>query len=250
MKKMTYLSAISYLIIGLMLSACGLKLDLPDVVRGSGNVISEERSVSGFEYIDFNGAGEIFIEQGSEEKLVIEAEDNILPKITNKVENSVLTLGIDTKITDEQVIPTKKMVYRLTVITLSGLNINGAATLNVKQLFAGDFKFNVNGTGNATFEDFRAEKLTVEIDGGANVTFKGLVTQQIVVINGAGGYNAGDLQTGNTSITFNGAGKSTVWALDDLTIAINGAGSVEYYGDPHVTQSITGLGSVKPLGNK
>jgi len=250
MKKMTYLSAISYLIIGLMLSACGLKLDLPDVVRGSGNVISEERSVSGFEYIDFNGAGEIFIEQGSEEKLVIEAEDNILPKITNKVENSVLTLGIDTKITDEQVIPTKKMVYRLTVITLSGLNINGAATLNVKQLFAGDFKFNVNGTGNATFEDFRAEKLTVEIDGGANVTFKGLVTQQIVVINGAGGYNAGDLQTGNTSITFNGAGKSTVWALDDLTIAINGAGSVEYYGDPHVTQSITGLGNVKPLGNK
>jgi len=250
MRKSKTFSIIILIITALIISACGMKIDLPGIVRGSGNVITEERSVSGFEYIDFNGAGEIFIEQGSEEKLVIEAEDNILPKITNKVENSVLTLGLDTKITDEQVIPTKKMVYRLTVITLSGLNINGAATLNVKQLFAGDFKFNVNGTGNATFEDFQAEKLAVEIDGGANVTFKGLVSQQIVVINGAGGYNAGDLQTGNTSITFNGAGKSTVWALDDLTIAINGAGSVEYYGDPHVTQSITGLGSVKPLGNK
>jgi len=250
MRKSKTFSIIILIITALIISACGMKIDLPSIVRGSGNVITEERSVSGFEYIDFNGAGEIFIEQGTEEKLVIEAEDNILPKITNKVENSVLTLGIDTKITDEQVIPTKKMIYRLTVISLSGLNINGAATLNVKQLFAGDFEFNVNGTGNATFEDFQAEKLTVEIDGGGNVTFKGLVSQQIVVINGAGGYNAGDLQTANTSITYNGAGKSTVWALDDLTVAIIGAGSVEYYGDPHVTQSINGLGSVKPLGNK
>jgi len=250
MKKSIKYSIITFVITALLLSACGMKLDLPGVVRGSGNVITEERSVSGFEYIKFNGAGEIFIEQGTEEKLVIEAEDNILPKITNKVENGVLTLGLDTRITDDQVIPTENMVYRLTVITLSGLNINGAATLNVKQLFAGDFEFNVNGTGNATFEDFQADKLTVEIDGGANVTFKGLVPQQSVVINGAGGYDAGDLETGTTSITFNGAGKSTVWALDDLTISINGAGSVEYYGDPHVTQSITGLGNVKPLGNK
>jgi hypothetical protein len=250
MKKSIKYSIITFVITALLLSACGMKLDLPGVVRGSGNVITEERSVSGFEYIKFNGAGEIFIEQGTEEKLVIEAEDNILPKITNKVENGVLTLGLDTRITDDQVIPTKNMVYRLTFITLSGLNINGAATLNVKQLFAGDFEFNVNGTGNATFEDFQADKLTVEIDGGANVTFKGLVPQQSVVINGAGGYDAGDLETGTTSITFNGAGKSTVWALDDLTISINGAGSVEYYGDPHVTQSITGLGNVKPLGNK
>ena len=250
MRKSKTFSIIILIITALIISACGMKIDLPGIVRGSGNVITEERSVSGFEYIDFNGAGEIFIEQGSEEKLVIEAEDNILPKITNKVENSVLTLGLDTKITDEQVIPTKKMVFRLTVITLSGLNINGAATLNVKQLFAGDFEFNVNGTGNATFEDFQAEKLTVEIDGGGNVTFKGLVPEQVVVINGAGDYNAGDLQTGDTSITFNGAGKSTVWVLDDLTIEINGAGSVDYYGDPHVTQSITGLGSVKPMGNK
>jgi len=250
MRKSKTFSIIILIITALIISACGMKIDLPGIVRGSGNVITEERSVSGFEYIDFNGAGEIFIEQGSEEKLVIEAEDNILPKITNKVENSVLTLGIDTKITGEQVIPTKKMVFRLTVITLSGLNINGAATLNVKQLFAGDFEFNVNGTGNATFEDFQAEKLTVEIDGGGNVTFKGLVPEQVVVINGAGDYNAGDLQTGDTSITFNGAGKSTVWVLDDLAIEINGAGSVDYYGDPHVTQSITGLGNVKPLGNK
>jgi hypothetical protein len=250
MKKFSCLSIVLLVSMGLLLSSCGFQLDLPSVVRGSGNVITEERSVSGFEYIDFNGAGEIFIEQGTEEKLVIEAEDNILPKITNKVESGVLTLGIDTKLTDNQMIPTKKMIYRLTVITLSGLNINGAATLNVKQLIAGDFEFNVNGTGNVTFEDLQADKLTVEIDGGANVTFNGLVPLQSVVINGAGGYNAGDLKTGTTSVTFNGAGKSTVWVLDDLTVSITGAGSVEYYGDPHVTQSITGLGNVKPLGTK
>lgn len=250
MKKLKKYSIFILVITVLMLSSCSLDLDLPDVVRGSGNMITEERSVSGFEYIEFNGAGEIFIEQGTEEKLVIEAEDNILPKITHKVEDGVLTLGLDTKITDDQVIPTEKMIFRLTVITLNGLNINGAATLNVQSLFADDFEFNIIGTGNVIFEDLQADKLSVGIDGGAKVTIKGLVAQQVVVINGAGDYHSGDLKTNSTQITFNGAGKSTVWAVDDLIVSINGAGSVEYYGDPHVTQNITGLGNVKSLGNK
>jgi hypothetical protein len=65
MKKSIKYSIITFVITALLLSACGMKLDLPGVVRGSGNVITEERSVSGFEYIKFNGAGEIFIEQGT-----------------------------------------------------------------------------------------------------------------------------------------------------------------------------------------
>ncbi len=239
-----------FVILIFVLSACTININVPNVARGSGIITSEERQVSGYDQVTFNGAGELYIEQGTEEKLVIEAEDNVLPFITSEVKNGNLTLGIDTEFFKSKVIPTKPMVYRLTVIDLKGIEINGAADLQVKPLVSNEFVLNINGAGDMVFEDLQSAKLTVELDGGANVTVAGLVTEQTVVINGAGGYNAGDLQTSTTSITYNGASQSTVWVLDELDIVINGAGTVKYYGDPHVSQDISGVGDVKPLGNK
>ncbi|MCJ7665330.1 MAG: hypothetical protein MUO59_01175, partial [Actinobacteria bacterium] len=44
-------------------------------VRGSGNMETEEREVSGFDEIYFSGIGSIIIEQGDKESLRVEGDD-------------------------------------------------------------------------------------------------------------------------------------------------------------------------------
>src|SRR5687767_1144824 len=63
-----------------ILSGCGLK-----TVDGSGNVVVEQREVSGFSAVSMSGFGELIIQQTGKESLSITADDNLLPLLTSKV---------------------------------------------------------------------------------------------------------------------------------------------------------------------
>src|SRR3990170_5909134 len=62
-------------------------------VRGSGNVVTEERDVSDFHKIHLSGIGNLIITQGEEESLTIEADDNIMPLISADVSGERLTIS-------------------------------------------------------------------------------------------------------------------------------------------------------------
>ena len=47
-------------------------------VRGSGNVVTQERQVSGFDSVALSGVGEVFITQGDKESLTVETDDNLM----------------------------------------------------------------------------------------------------------------------------------------------------------------------------
>jgi hypothetical protein len=50
------------------------------ITRGSGQLSSESRQVSGFTKVELSGSGELKIEQTGTESLTISAEDNVLPR--------------------------------------------------------------------------------------------------------------------------------------------------------------------------
>ena len=50
-------------------------------VRGSGNIITENRNESGFNSIDVSGAIDVYVKQDSTTSVKVEADDNILEYI-------------------------------------------------------------------------------------------------------------------------------------------------------------------------
>ena len=70
-----------------LLSAC-------NAVRGSGDVVTETRAVSGFDQVSLSGQGELIVTQGDQESLEIEAEDNIIAVIETEVRGNTLYIGI------------------------------------------------------------------------------------------------------------------------------------------------------------
>ena len=78
--------------------------------RFSGNMESESRSVSGFTAIKLTGSGEVTIDQTGTDSLTIEADDNVLPKVTSNVVDGTLMLGVEGNVSSST--PIKFVVTR------------------------------------------------------------------------------------------------------------------------------------------
>ncbi|MBI4672111.1 MAG: DUF2807 domain-containing protein [Chloroflexi bacterium] len=221
-----------------------------NVTRGSGNVVTETRAVSGFNSVTLAGFGDLNITQGETESLMIQAEDNILPYITTEVKDDVLTIGLKSGINNVSLSPTNPVKFELAVKTLNSIQLAGAGNITTSALKSETLNLTTSGAGSLNMQQLQVKQLEVVVSGAGSVTLAGSSDTQTASLTGLGSYNAGDLQSQRASVTISGAGSATVWAKESLTAQISGAGSISYYGEPQVSQSVNGLGSVKNFGTK
>ena len=213
------------------------------VVRGSGDIESEEREVSGFNEIEFTGIGNLIIEQGDEETLVVEADDNIIGLIETEVRGDELHIGFRRGF---NVVPTSKVKFYLTVKELDRIDLSGVGDIDCDEFETDDLKFNISGSGDIDFEII-ADSIETNVSGLGDIDLSGEVDFHRVQISGSGKYDAEELESKDCEVEISGLGSATVNTSDNLDIEINGAGNVYYKGDPHVSQHISGLGRIKSL---
>src|SRR5262245_21825765 len=201
----------------LLLSSCGF-----GGIRGSGNVITESREVSGFTAVSFGGSGQLVIEQSGAESLTITADDNLLPYLTSEVQGH--TLRLETK-DRTSVDPTRPIVYKLSVKNLDDIQVAGEAKVEAKGI--------------------QSENLRIGVAGSGEITINGTADQQDIAIAGSAKYQAEDLKSKVAAINISGSATAIVAASDKLDVNVTGSGDIEYIGDPVVTQKIVGAGSVR-----
>lgn len=206
------------LLLVLLATACDDVLDVSGV-RGSGDVITESREVSGFSKIAVLGSGVVVVEVDGTESLTIEAEDNIMPLLTTEVRNGRLELGPKSSIS-----PTRQITYTISAAALEGVSISGSGDIS------------------ATGVD--ADSFTVEISGSGRVEPTGTTTELTVEIAGSGDYEGEGLVAELGEVTVSGSGNVLVNVTDQLDVTISGSGDVRYMGSPSVSSSISGSGEM------
>ena len=190
---------------------------------------TEQRDVSGFDRVSFEGFGTLIITRGSEESLTIEAEDNILPKIETRVRGNTLEIGFDTNRWQDIVRPTEPILFTLSVIKLDGIVLSGAGSIEASGI--------------------DTERFDVELSGAGSIEISGFAETQEINVSGAGSYDSAGLQSENIDVNISGAGNAIVWATESLDVNISGVGNVSYYGDPQLKEVTSGLGNLKALGS-
>ena len=213
------------------------------LVRGSGDIETEERDVSGFDEVHLEGIGNLIVTQGEEESLIIEADDNIIPLIRTDVFGHRLTIGFKR---GYNFIPTTKIKFHLTVIDLDEISLSGVGDINCEDFSTDRLEFEISGTGDIDF-NINAKRVETTSSGAGDITLSGKVDSQEIDISGVGKYDAEELESRECSISLSGAGSATVNASEELDINISGVGNVYYVGSPRVEQDISGLGRVKSI---
>jgi hypothetical protein len=218
-------------------------------IRGSGNVISETRKVSGFYSINVEYPAEVLITQGKVESVKIKAEDNLVSDLQTQVKNGALEIFYK-KTNDKHVNPTKPVIITITVKDLAEVNFSSAGELTINGLKTDNLDVALNGAGNLVLNNINVKKFSVDLSGAGNMAASGTSDTLDVNISGFGDFDGADLHGKTANVNISGAGNATVWVDDELDTEISGAGSVNYYGLADVTKQINGIGSVNHKGDK
>lgn len=210
---------------------------------GSGKVVNQSQNVSGFNQVSVDGSGTLIITQGNKESLTVEAEDNVLPDIRTNVNNNVLTISFGNR----TVIPTKPVVYYLTVKNLNSISYTGGGKIQTNGLKTNSLTMNINGASEGNLTNLNINTLKIIISGAGKLFMSGTASNQDISISGAGEYNANNLTSKTVIISINGAGKGTIKVSNSLNAIVNGAGQISYIGSPKITQQLNGAGSIKQI---
>ena len=257
-----YLSAL----LMMLMASLACNVGIPNLVRGSGNIITETFEVSRFDQVELSTVGEVHIEQGDTESVTVETDDNIMALVVVKVDGSKLTLSLreNTNI-DPSALTFNVTVKELShVIALSSGDIfagpirgdsldilaNASGNVNLESVEVNNFSVTAGGSGNVTVDNIDVESVHSAARASGAIQIAGTATSHTVEVGGSGGVDAGDLQTSTAVVTVKASGDVTVWVSDTLDVSINGSGNVNYYGDPTITQDISGSGELTSLGEK
>jgi hypothetical protein len=228
----------------------------PRLVRGSGDVIVDDREVRDFEKIQISGVGRVVITQGDSESLSVETDDNLLEYIETDVKGDTLEIGFskDTSFGvggGRKVLePTEGFTFRISVVDLTRISLAGAAKVEVDKLKTDQLDIQLSGAGDISVDDLNGDQLDVQISGAGDVDLAGKVGEQVIVLEGLGRYQAYDLESQNATVSISGAGGANLWVNETLEVTISGAGDVKYYGSPEVTPEISGVGRIQSQGDK
>ncbi len=239
-------SYIPLLAASLLLSGCHFNWSDGSGVKGSGNVVSQTRTVSGFDRVAVSGSGQLSIVQDNQESLTIETDDNLLPLIKSELSGGWLRIGPD----HVNLRPSKTIQYTLHLKNLREVQLSGALGATAPSINTDRLQFGISGSGNIHVDKLEADDLNVQVSGSGDISLVGHVKTQEIHISGSGTYSAADLQSENATISVSGSGDATVWARGALTGHVSGSGDVKYYGSPQVNSQVSGSGSVHGLGNK
>lgn len=216
-----------------------------------GQVIKEDRSVSGFDRVDLEGFGEVILTQGDREALTVEAEKDMLPEIETEVRGKTLYLELkDRHWRKAHRWGSKNGIkYYITMKTVRGFSVSGSGTITSEKIETNKLKIDISGSGDIDVESLQAQDLNIRISGSGNCRLAGEVAVQDISISGSGKYVGRDLRSDETTVHVSGSGNVTVWVEKGIDVQISGSGKVEYKGNPEtLTFQSSGSGKVKKIG--
>jgi len=235
-------------------------------VRGSGDVVTEERPVSDITGVELATIGNLYIELGDTEKLLIEAEDNLLEYFETEVHRGILTIKTRR---NTNLSPREPVNYYLTVKELNRIEISSAGDVEAPDLKAKRFKIsnssagdltmgalectalevNLSSAGDVDIEELNARTLKVDISSAGTLEIGGgEVDEQFVHLSSAGDYNAEDLLSAEADVSLSSVGSARIQVSDYLDADLSSMGSLYYRGNPRVHQRTSSMGKVKRIG--
>ena len=221
---------------------------IPNTIRGTGDLVSVEVPVPGISEVVLTTHGEMVIQLGDDEKLIIEAQENLQPYLETRQVNGRLTIESKDGFNLD---PTKPIRYLLTVKNIHSLTVTSVGGITAPALEADQFQVKISSAGDIYIESLIADSLEVSLSSVGDLKIAGgQVETQDVRISSAGNYTAGDLRSQQAEVHVSSSGDVILWTTDRLDVSISSSGDVSYYGSPQVISSITSSGDLIRLGDK
>lgn len=210
--------------------------------------MTEVRELSRFHSVDLRSLGRVVLASGPEQKVEVEAEEDLQSRVRTEVQGGVLMIGLRWWLGALLRVPElADVVVRVTVPELREIRLSGAGQVRSEgPLRVGDLDLRLSGAGRLLLE-LTAERVMARLSGAGAVELSGTAAELEIRLSGAGAVQAERLEARRVRIRASGAGECRVQASETLEAEVSGAGSVRYRGNPRIDSRITGVGRLAPI---
>ncbi len=176
-------------------------------IQGSGTVATESRSMPAFSGIALSGIYEVSLTCGKEQKVVVSADDNVLPHVKTDVKNKMLTISMDVGVMTRNTIHIEVSVPDIETVLLDG---------------AGEIE--VAGVDN--------QALRIGVDGTASARVQGRTKRFQAEVGGTSEMDAKALKAAKASVRVTGTSTAAISVQDELEASVAEISTLLYRGNP------------------
>jgi hypothetical protein len=209
-------------------------------IEGNNNVQSETRVMGSFDKVKASSSYTVNIHFDTVSRVVITAEENIIPYIKTDISSNTLELGIRNHF---GVRPHYEIIVDVYTPSLTGITLSGSGSVNSDHFSSSTMDVTLSGSGDIK-ADASVDNMYADISGSGSCDIKGNCLNAVYKISGSGNIKALEMQSVKCNATISGSGEMYISVSDYLNVRISGSGDVYYMGNPSLETSISGSGKV------
>jgi hypothetical protein len=214
-------------------------------IKGNGNTTTVTRSTSDYDTVDCAGSFDYILVAGTEGRIIIEGESNLLEYIITEVNNGKLLIKTEQ---GKNLNPSKNKTIKITIPfkDIDAVSLSGSGDLwNEDQINSDDFEATLSGSGDVIL-NIQSKNTSGSISGSGDLTIKGATQNLSARVTGSGDFHGFGLISKNTDVSVTGSGDAEVVCTGQLKARVTGSGDIEYKGNPAKEDSkVTGSGSIE-----
>jgi hypothetical protein len=200
-----------------------------DRVSGDGNSVSQAREVSKFSGVRVKGKIKLYLTQGTGTRLEIKADQNLMPLISTKVEDGILTIDADHTIDRNAVLEA-----RLTTDAISSLEMSEEAVVETTNELKGEELRLAGSSGSSGSIALQYTNLSGDFSSGANIKLSGNVEKATLETSAGARMEGGNLTAKKCAVNGSAGSFATIQVTEELTADVNSGSVLQYSGNPSV----------------
>ena len=198
-------------------------------VTGSGNVITKDLDLSGFDQVEVSGAFIAEITQGDDFSVVIRLDEKLEEHLRVQVIGGTLEVGLAPSLS---ILGTATREVEITMPELTRLELSGASQGTLSGFEStGDLNVEVSGASQL-HGDIKAGDARFEVSGAGIVELSGSGGAIVLNASGASTADLSDLAVQDANVEATGASTARVNASGRLDAEASGASRILYLGSP------------------
>lgn len=210
----------------LTISACS-NGQVRKTVHGNNNVVTKERSAEHFTGIKVSTGIDVFLKQGENETISVEADDNLQEYILTKINDGVLHVYTEASIRNAG-----KLKVHVTMKEINSIRTSSAGDVTGETPFKSDnLELSASSAGSISLE-VMANKIEVDISSSGDITVSGQADMLEAELSSAGDLKAFDLKVREADVSASSAGDAEINVSEKLKARASSAGDINYLGDP------------------
>lgn len=213
-------------------------------IKGNGKITSITRTTSDYDAVNFTGSFDYVLVSGTEGKIKIEGEENLLPYIISEVKNGTLHIKIENRISLQ---PSKNKTIKITVPfqDINAVSLTGSGDVWTENTIStSHFNASITGSGDVKLE-VEATSVAANVTGSGDLTLIGNTNTLKASVTGSGDFKGHNMNANDVDTSVAGSGEIKVVCKGHLKARVTGSGDIKYSGKPKTTDSkVAGSGSI------